>query len=205
MNKLIVNFTPTGMIPTREMTPHAPLSVNEIIEDVHVAWEAGITMLHLHARDPVTGMPTHKREVYAQLIEGIRAYAPELIICVSLSGRDVAEFEARAEVLQLDGGLKPDMGSLTLSSLNFNQRASINEPEVIQRLAQRMMEREIRPELEVFDAGMINYAKYLLRKNLISPPFYFNLIMGNIACAQPDLLHLGVMLNDLPLTTAQCL
>ncbi len=45
---------------------------------------------------------------------------------------------------------------------------------------------------------MINYAKYLYKKRLIAPPFYFNLIMGNIACAQPDLLHLGVMINDLP-------
>ena len=198
VNKLIINFTPTGMIPTKEMTSYAPLSVEEIIEHVRVAWEAGITMLHLHARDPLTGKPTHKKEVYAELIKGIRAYAPELIICVSLSGRNVTEFEARAEVLQLDDRLKPDMGSLTLSSLNFNQRASINEPETIQMLAQRMMERGIRPELEAFDAGMINYAKYLLRKELLSPPFYFNLIMGNVACAQPDLLHLGVMLNDLP-------
>jgi uncharacterized protein (DUF849 family) len=45
---------------------------------------------------------------------------------------------------------------------------------------------------------MINYAKYLYKRGLIVPPFYFNLIMGNIACAQPDLLHLGVMINDLP-------
>jgi len=61
-----------------------------------------------------------------------------------------------------------------------------------------MQERGIRPELEAFDAGMINYAKYLYKKGLITPPFYFNLIIGNIACAQPNLLHLGVMINDLP-------
>ena len=128
----------------------------------------------------------------------IRSYAPELIVCVSLSGRNAPEFETRANPLELEGNLKPDMGSLTLSSLNFNQRSSINEPEVIQKLAQRMLETGIRPEFEAFDAGMINYAKYLHKRRLIVPPFYFNLIMGNIACAQPDLLHLGVMINDLP-------
>ena len=53
-DKLIVNFTPTGMIPTKKMTPHVPISVSEIIEDVHRATEAGITMVHLHARDEVT-------------------------------------------------------------------------------------------------------------------------------------------------------
>lgn len=198
MNKLIVNFTPTGMIPTREMTPYVPVSVSEIVEEVHAAWEAGITMLHLHARDPLTGKSTHKKEVYAEMIEKIRSYAPELIVCASLSGRNAPEFEKRAAPLELEGSLKPDMGSLTLSSLNFNQRSSINEPEIIQKLAQRMLDAGIRPEFEAFDAGMINYAKYLHKKGLIVPPFYFNLIMGNIACAQPDLLHLGVMINDLP-------
>jgi 3-keto-5-aminohexanoate cleavage enzyme len=198
MNKLIINFTPTGMIPTKEMTPYVPLSVNEIVEEIHAAWEAGITMLHLHARDPLTGKPTQKKEIYAEIIEKIRSYASELIVCVSLSGRNAPEFETRANPLELEGNLKPDMGSLTLSSLNFNQRSSINEPEVIQKLAQRMLETGIRPEFEAFDAGMINYAKYLHKRRLIVPPFYFNLIMGNIACAQPDLLHLGVMINDLP-------
>jgi uncharacterized protein (DUF849 family) len=61
-----------------------------------------------------------------------------------------------------------------------------------------MKERGIRPELEAFDVGMINYAKYLIKKGLLAPPYYFNLILGNIACAQPTLLHLGVMTNDLP-------
>lgn len=198
MNKLIINFTPTGMIPTKKMTPYVPLSIMEIIEEVHTAWEVGITMLHLHARDPLTGESTHKKEIYAAMIEGIRSYAPELIICVSLGGRNTTEFSARANPLELAGKIKPDMGSLTLSSLNFNQSASINKPDVIQKLAQLMMKNRIRPELEAFDAGMINYAKYLYKKGFILPPFYFNLIMGNIACAQPDLLHLGVMLNDLP-------
>jgi 3-keto-5-aminohexanoate cleavage enzyme len=186
------------MIPIKETTPHVPLSISEIIEEVHAAWEAGITMLHLHARDPITGESSQRKEIYAKLIEGIRTYAQELIICVSLSGRNAPEFALRAQALDLKGSLKPDMGSLTLSSLNFNQRASINEPEIIQKLAERMLEKGIHPELEAFDAGMINYAKYLYKKGLLKPPFYFNLIMGNIACAQPDMLHLGVMLNDLP-------
>lgn len=198
MDKLIVNFTPTGMIPTKEMTPYVPLSTTEIIEEVHAAYEAGITMVHLHARDQVTCRPSYKKELYAEIIGGIRSYAPELVIGVSLSGRDIHEFEKRAEPLELEDHLKPDTGSLTLSSLNFNKHASINEPKIIMRLAKRMLERGVKPELEVFDSGMINYAKYLIKKGLITPPFYFNLILGNIACAQPNLLHFGVLINDLP-------
>jgi 3-keto-5-aminohexanoate cleavage enzyme len=196
--KLIINFAPTGMIPTKEMTPFVPVTVSEIVEDVHEAWEIGITMVHLHAREASTGRPTYKAEVYADIIGGIRRFAPELVICVSLSGRDFQEFEKRAEPLDLEGALKPDMGSLTLSSLNFNKQASMNAPDMIQALATRMKERAIEPELEAFDLGMINYALYLERKQLITAPYYFNLLLGNIACAQADLLHAGLMVRDLP-------
>ncbi len=195
--KLIINFTPTGMIPTRKMTPYVPISVQEIVEDVHEAMEMGITMVHLHARDE-HGEPTHRGEVYREIIAGIRAFSAELVICVSLSGRNCQEFAKRAEPLQLTGNVKPDMGSLTLSSLNFNQATSLNPPEIIQRLAHEMKRRGILPELEAFDAGMINYARYLKRKGLLEPPHYFNLLSGNIANAQANLLHTGIMINDLP-------
>ncbi len=195
---LIINFTPTGMIPTKDMTRHVPISVREIIEDVNAAFELGLTMVHLHARDESTGKPTYRAEVYRRIIEGIRKFSQELIICVSLSGRTFKAFEKRAEPLQIDGDLKPDMGSLTLSSVNFNREHSVNSPKMIQSLAKEMKRKGILAELEAFDAGMINYAKYLERNRLLEAPHYFNLLLGNIACAQADLLHLGVMVRDLP-------
>ncbi|MGB5316645.1 MAG: 3-keto-5-aminohexanoate cleavage protein, partial [Robiginitalea sp.] len=196
--KLIVNFTPTGMIPTKEITPHVPVLADEIVSDVKKACELGITMVHLHAREPVTGEPTYKKEIYAEIIGGIREFAPELIICVSLSGRNYKALSQRADPLYLEGNLKPDMGSLTLSSLNFNQTASLNAPSMVKDLARTMKELGILPELEAFDVGMINYAHYLQSKGLLEPPFYFNLLLGNIACAQATLLHAGMMINELP-------
>lgn len=195
---LIVNFTPTGMIPTKEMTPHVPIAPDEIIEDVRRAVDIGITMVHLHARDAATGKSTYKAESYGEIIAGIRSFSKDLIVCVSLSGRDIRQFEKRSEPLQLEGDLKPDMGSLTLSSLNFNRVVSVNSPEMIQMLTSEMKSRGILAELEAFDAGMINYAKYLERKGMLEPPHYFNLLLGNIACAQADLLHIGIMIRDLP-------
>ncbi len=198
MGDLIINFAPTGMIPTKAMTPHVPISVQEIVEDVLRAHEIGITLVHLHARDEGTEAPIQDADVYGRIIQGIRKVAPELVIGVSLSGRSVTEFEQRAAPLTLDGHCKPDMASLTLSSLNFNRQASVNSPDMITALATAMNERGIKPELEAFDAGMLNYAKYLIRKELLRPPHYVNLLFGNIACAQPNLLHAGVMLQDLP-------
>ncbi|MFO1429199.1 MAG: 3-keto-5-aminohexanoate cleavage protein [Candidatus Competibacteraceae bacterium] len=195
---MILNFAPTGMIPTKQMTPYAAVGIQEIIEDVHAAYELGITLVHLHARDEVTEEPTYRADVYAKLIEGIREFSKDLIVCVSLSGRTFQEFEKRAAPLQLDGDLKPDMGSLTLSSVNFPQVASVNSPQMIQALATEMQRRGILAELEVFDVGMINYAKYLESKGLLQPPHYFNLLLGSIAGAQADLLPAGLMIRDLP-------
>ncbi len=197
-NKFVVNFTPTGMIPKKSDNPFVPVTSDEIIQDIQAAWESGITMVHLHVRDEITEQPCYKKESYAKVIKGIREFAPELVICVSTSGRNFSDFGKRAEVLQLEGDLKPDMASLTLSSLNFNKQASINEPSMILDLAREMQNKGIKPELEVFDAGMINYAKYLINKNLLTAPFCFSLILGNIACAQADLLHIGLMIRDLP-------
>jgi 3-keto-5-aminohexanoate cleavage enzyme len=97
--KVIINFAPTGMIPTKEMTPYVPISVSEIIEDVHEACELGISMVHLHARDPLSGKPTYKAKIYGDIIEGIRKFSQQLIVCVSLSGRDFTDFEKIAEPL----------------------------------------------------------------------------------------------------------
>lgn len=195
--KFILNFAPTGMIPTKEITPYVPIRPEEIIDDVLSVVDVGITMVHLHVRNPATGEPTYKKDIYAEIIRGIRQREKNLILCVSTSGRNFQEFEKRSECLRLDGELKPYFGSLTLSSLNNNQ-ASINSPQMIQDLARMTLARGIKSELEVFDLGMINYAKYLISKGLLKAPYYFNLILGNIACAQADMLHLGLMINELP-------
>lgn len=196
--KFILNLTPTGLIPTKGMTSKVPLSPEKIAEEVLEAAELGVNMAHLHARDPESTRPTYKKVIYSEIISRIRKKNKDLVIGVSTSGRNFFEFEKRSEVLELGGELKPDFASLTLSSLNFNKQASMNSPQMIQNLATKMMKNNIRPEMEVFDLGMINYAKYLIRKGFIHPPYYFNLILGNIACAQANMLSLGLMTRELP-------
>lgn len=196
MCKVVINLTPTGMIPTKELTPYVPVTPEEIARDVLDCRQYGVSMVHLHARGD-DGKPTWLRDTYADIISRIREHDKDLVLVVSTSGRNWPELEKRSQGLELKGDLKPDMASLTLSSLNFNKEASINSPEVIQALASKMKENNIKPELEAFDIGMINYAKYLWRRGFIEPPFYINLILGNIACAQANVLNLGLMLHEL--------
>lgn len=197
LEPLILNLAPTGMVPTKAMSPHVPVSIPEIVADARQCAALGVSILHLHARDG-QGQPTHKKEVYARLIGALRETCPELVLCVSLSGRTCGEFAERSEVLELAGGLKPDMASLSLGSMNFSQTASVNSPDMIRRLAERLAETGIKPELAVFDSGMVNYAKYLAAHGLLTPPFYFNFILGNVATAQAGPAQLALLTGELP-------
>lgn len=192
-NELIINFCPTGMIPVSNVTQNVPMTPQHIIEDVHRAYELGITIAHLHARSE-NQSPTHRIEVFAKIFEGVRKHCPDLVISASLSGRSVSDWSLRSEVLSL----KPDMGSLTLSSLNFPREASVNSPETIQNLALAMKDQGVTPELECFDLGMINYGKYLIQKGILEGPYYWNLLFGNIAGAQSDPLSVGTLIRETP-------
>jgi len=193
MSAIIVNFCPTGMVPTKDNSAHVPVSVSEIVEQVHEAWEIGITVAHLHARAE-DGRPSASAEIYSRIFDGVRKHCPELVICASTSGRGGVPLEERRAVIDL----RPDMCSLTLGSLNFAMEASVNPPETIAALAARMKECGVHPELECFDLGMINYGKYLVRKGLVEGPRYWNLLFGNVAGYQPTLAQMGAALAEIP-------
>ncbi|MEO6117340.1 MAG: 3-keto-5-aminohexanoate cleavage protein [Pseudolysinimonas sp.] len=192
-----VVLAPTGMVPTRAMTPHVPLTPAEIARDVAAAAALGITSVHLHARDS-DGNPTWDREVYARIVGAVREAAPHVLINVSTSGRNWSDLEKRADVLALDGDLKPDLASLTLSSLNFVGSASVNAPETIRGLVRIMRDRGIVPELEIFDLGMLNFAGVLQREGLLVGPLVANLFFGNIAGMQPTLSEVGIAVERIP-------
>ncbi len=191
-NKTIINFCPTGMIPTKKLTPHVPVSVSEIVEQTHEAYEIGITIAHLHAREE-DETASWKPEIYQAIFEGVRKHCPDLVICGSTSGRRFPEFEKRSAVIEL----QPDMCSLTLSSLNFLNQASMNDPDMIIRLAEKMKEYGVTPELECFDLGMINFGNYLIKKGIVEGPYYWNLLFDNIAGFQSKFSHFGTAIGEI--------
>lgn len=197
MKKIIINLCPTGVIPTKKMNESTPITPDEIVNDTLLAYNKGVQMVHIHARDE-NGDNTMDKTKYAEIIEKIKKACPGIIICVSLTGRFLNTFEARSDVLNLKGLSKPHMGSLTLSSLNFTNNASVNTPEMIVKLLTKMNEENIKPELEVFDVGMVNFSKYLIKKGLLQPPFYYNIILGNIFSAQNDPADITSLINALP-------
>lgn len=116
------------------MTPYVPVLPDEIVSQVLEVAELGACMVHIHARETDSGIPTFKKDIYKRIIEGIRSENRGLILCVSTSGRIFSEYGQRSECLDIDGKVKPDFASLTLGSVNFNRHASINAPDTIHNL-----------------------------------------------------------------------
>ena len=200
MSNKIINFTPTGTQPTKDNS-YAPLLPAKIIEEVHEAYEYGITLTHIHARDPETLKNSSNKNHYRPIIEGIRQHCPNLVICVSLTGRFEPNIDRRTEVLEL----LPDMGSLTMSSLNFPTGESINSPDTILRLIEKMYQYGVTPEIECFDSGMLNYTNYLIKKGILTGPHYINVILGNIYNAQSDVASLNSIIQNKPNNSLLCL
>ena len=194
---VIINVAPTGMVPTTADNPHVPVTADQIAADCERCMNAGGAIFHLHARE-ADESATYRADVYREIIRAVKAKCRGAIICVSTSGRTHKEFWQRSEVLDIDGDEKPEMASLTLGSMNFPKQASVNDPAMIKGLADRMLERGIMPELEVFDYGMIDYAKYLIERRILREPFYFNLLLGSLGTVSATPFNLASMVACLP-------
>jgi 3-keto-5-aminohexanoate cleavage enzyme len=191
--KLIITLAPTGMIPTKKDTPHVPQAPEEIINDTYEAYRLGVSVVHIHARDK-HGKPTHEKRIFKEIIEGIRKRCPDIIICTTTSGRVDPQVEHRAEVLDL----RPDMASLTVGSLNFPKTASVNPLKTIIELATKMKEKHVVPELEIFESGFINTAKYLANKDILEKPLHFCLLLGSLGSIPASISDLAYLVSSLP-------
>ena len=154
-------------------------------------------IIHVHAREP-DSTPTWRPELYQEIIDGIRANCPGLLISGSTSGRLWSDFEKRSAMLDC----RPDLASLTPGSMNFPGVASVNPPLIVSQLAAAMKERGVVPELEFFELGMIDYVRdHLIPKGFLQAPFYANLLLGSLGTLAASARNLVHMVEALPAGT----
>jgi 3-keto-5-aminohexanoate cleavage enzyme len=192
-DKLIINAAITGCVLSKADTPHLPVTIAEITECALRVRDAGASIVHLHARN-LDQTNCFDPAAYCDLVSSVRAACGDLIVCVSLSGREAPEVSRRTAAL----ASHPEMASLTLGSMNFPTQTSLNTPDTIRDLAARIYAVGAIPEMEVFEAGFLNYADYLIKKEILRPPYYFNLLLGSLGAAPLDLVGLGHMVSLLP-------
>ena len=173
-SKLIITIATTGSVPTREMNPHLPVTPEQIAETAALCREAGASVIHIHARD-TDGRPTLDPQVFSR-IHRLVSERTDLIVQISTGGRAGTDAEARAAATRL---LRPEMASLTTGSMNFPDRVYANPFEVIEFLATTMADSGTKPEMEIFEPGMIANAQKLVEKGLATEPLHFDFVLGN--------------------------
>ena len=173
MDKLIITVALTGNVPTKEMNPNLPATSDEIAADVRRCMDAGAVIFHVHARDK-DQKPTLDIAAFKANARRIKETAPEVIIQLSTGGRAGKDWEARANPVRL----LPEMASFTTGSCNMPGMVYENSPQFIEFLAGVFKETGVKPEIEVFEAGMISNALYLQSKGFIEPPLHFDFVLG---------------------------
>jgi 3-keto-5-aminohexanoate cleavage enzyme len=174
MSKLIITAAICGAEVLKEHNPAVPYTVEEMVREAKSAYEAGASIIHLHVRYD-DGTPTQDKERFKAIIDAIRKEIPDVILQPSTGGAVGMTNDERLQPTELN----PEMATLDCGTLNFGgDEIFENTENTIKYFGQRMIERGIKPELEVFDKSMIDMALRLHKKGFINKPMHFDFVMG---------------------------
>ncbi len=203
MGKLIITAAVTGGEPvSREMTPHVPCSPEEIVEETVRCWEAGASIVHLHAKEPGTGRPApDPNPLLKRYIEMIRDRC-DIIINVTTGGGRRAAAEELDEMIRERCWLGQEMSSMNMGSINSwvrpHRGTFMNQVPTIERWAGYMREAGVKPELEIYDTGMINTAKVLVENGTFDEPVHVQFVMIGSTGISPTPRALLYCLDEKP-------
>lgn len=169
---IVVAVAITGSVPRKKDNPALPTSPAEQIESTHQAYEAGASLVHIHVRNP-DETSSSDPALFAEVMAGVRRHCPGMIVQFSTGGRG-RDQAARGSALPL----KPDMASLATGSVNFPLAIYENAPALVEDLAGRMREHDIKPEIEIFDLSHIHAAGRLVERGLIGESPHVQFVLG---------------------------
>jgi 3-keto-5-aminohexanoate cleavage enzyme len=192
VEKLIITVAPTGNVPTRQVNPYLPITPDEIAEDIYRCYQAGAAVAHIHARD-MECKPTTDPLVFKTIIERVRQKC-DIIVQLSTGARAGKTAAERGACI----ALAPEMASLSTGSSNFSNSVNFNPPDLIIDLARMLNQHGVKPEIEIFDLSALEYAKYLVKKEILKPPLHFNLVLGVPGSAGGSARNLFFLVESLP-------
>ncbi len=192
MDKLIITAALTGAEVTQEQQPNLPITPEEIAEAAEKAYKAGASIVHVHARED-NGDPTQDYEKYKAIKEKVEARCP-VIFQPSTGGATWHSAEERLQPVEL----KPEMATLSTGTCNFGSDVFMNSWEYMKKFATKMKEYGVKPELEVFEPGMIKNAKQLVKKDLVEPPLHFDFVLGVPGALGGSAKNLMFMVDSIP-------
>ena len=173
-NKVIITVATTGAWPSKKDNPNIPLTPKEIAEDVFECWKAGAAIAHLHMRDD-DGQGPMDKEKFRETILLIREKCDIIINCTTSGDLNATDENRMAHLIEL----KPEMASYDAGSMNWMHNSLfLNTPQFLEKLGATMIENQVKPEIEIFDAGMVYNALYYLKKGFLKAPLHFQFVLG---------------------------
>jgi uncharacterized protein (DUF849 family) len=213
MSKVIITAAITGSIHTPTMSEHLPITPKQIADEAVRAWEAGAAVAHIHVRDPKDGRPSPSMDLFREVITDIKSRC-DIILCLTTGGGLGMTTEQRVAVVPT---FKPELASFNFGSMNFGlfhvtkrikefkhewERQYLEYTEdfvftntfkTLREFCQYFREHQTKPELEIYDVGMINNVAFMLEEGHLDRPVYLQFVMGilgGIPATIDHLLHL---------------
>jgi len=198
MSKAIITAAITGSIHTPSMTPYLPITPKQIADEAVRAYEAGAAVAHIHVRDPETGMPSPSLELFREVLTEVKSRC-NMIICTTTGGGLGMTTEQRVAVVR---EFKPELASFNFGSMNFALFPILQkikewkypwEPQylgmtedfifpntfkTLREFCQYFKEAQTKPEIEIYDVGMINNLAFMIQAGHIEKPVYLQFVMG---------------------------
>lgn len=192
MEKCIITVAVNGAEVTREQQPALPITPKEIAVEVEKAQQAGASIAHIHARND-DGSSTQSRDRYEQIIDEIKQRC-DIIVQVSTGGAVGMSIEERMQPLELS----PEMATLSTGTVNFGDGVFMNAPNQIEKLAHKMKQKGVQPEFEIFEIGMMNNARQIIKKGLVQGHLHYDFVMGVPGAMPANVDTLRLLIHQLP-------
>ena len=196
MEKLIITAAITGSRTPKEKSPYIPITPDEIADSAIDAVKAGASVVHIHVRDLKTKLGIQDAELYKKVLDKLYSEVNPIVSLTTsgIPGRNLG-YEDRFIPLQF----KTELASFDAGSINVNDGVFLNPPDFLEQLALKMKEAGVKPELEAFDTGMIEYCKTLADRGFLEYPLHFQFVLGvkgGAAATPKTLLHMTELLPE---------
>ena len=207
--RLVISAALAGAATMKTQNPAVPYTADEFGDEAKKCYDAGAAIVHIHARDPETGLPTPDLDLIKAVIENIKQKAPDVIINLSTAISSVATEKERIKPIET---FKPPLASLNTNSMNFSvgdHRTGkvtlgpnvifANNFSQIQKYAKRMKRAKTKPEMEIYDLGGMHNILFLNKQeDLFEKPLHFQFVFGVLGGSPFNPGYLESLLNLAP-------
>lgn len=211
MKKTIITAAITGSLISKEQNPNIPITPEQIANAAIESWKAGAAITHLHVRDPESGRPVQRADLFAEVITHIRKQS-DVIINVSTGGGPGMTYDERIGIIPIlanNPKLKPEIASLNAGSVNFGiysmskkrfilDSVQLNPWSELSRFGETMRKYGIKPEIEIYEAGMIHNAQILQEIGALGKTLHFQFVLGVMGAMQATVDNLIFLKNAIP-------